>query len=671
MTSLWLDGSAPITDDPLPVDHELDDLVVGAGLTGLTTALLLARAGRRVAVVEARHVGAVATGNTTAKISLLQGTHLSRILRHQSQRVAEAYVEGNREGMEWLLRFCGDHGVAVQRRPAVTYAAQQSERDTVEREHRAAASLGLPVRWEDRLDTPFPSYGATVLEEQAQFDPMDALRALVEQLRAHGGTLTQGLRVRRVSLTGRPTAHLDDGSELRADQLVLATGTPVLDRGLYFAKLEPQRSYGLAFEGVEAPAGMYLSAGSDSRSVRDVPRATGPLLLVGGSGHVVGRTRSELEHVDRLRRWTGKHFPGAHETHRWSAQDYGSHDGIPFLGSLPRGGGHIHLATGFEKWGMTNAVVAARVLSGEILGETPSWAKPLHRRITRPSGVAEILRTNLGVGLALGGGVAKAAAGLVPGHPHPERERAADCGVVGVCTHLGGVLKWNDAEASWDCPLHGSRFSAEGAVLEGPATRPLLRRSLGSGAVEPSAAAVNYPTSQRTCALRAWVLLTRRSPRKAPRCCFPLPAVPSAATSSTRSDVRRAMPVRSPSAPNPSPTNRTCSSRCGSSTSCTTAASTTPSATTSGIPSCCACAAPSRPGSSASCARRPGTSWPRSTTMSTSPTHCSRSWRRIPDHRWPRSSTATQLANTCWSTCASGARSSSRSPIHSRSCCRA
>ncbi len=152
MTSLWLDGRSTIADDPLPLDAPLDDLVVGAGLTGLVSALLLARAGRRVAVVEARHVGAVTTGNTTAKLSLLQGTHLSRILGHQSQKVAQAYVEANREGMEWLLRFCDDHGVDVQRRPAVTYAASGSERSTVERRApggqlpRPAGALGGDAR---------------------------------------------------------------------------------------------------------------------------------------------------------------------------------------------------------------------------------------------------------------------------------------------------------------------------------------------------------------------------------------------------------------------------------------------------------------------------------------------------------------------------------------------
>lgn len=468
MTSLWLDDSHPVDDDPLP-DGPVDVLVVGAGLTGLTTALLLARAGRRVAVVEARHVGAVTTGNTTAKLSLLQGTHLSGVLRHRSEQVATAYVEANRQAMDWLLGFCAEHDVPVQYRPAATYAADPAERHTVEREHRAASRLGLPVRWEERLDAPYPSYGATVLEDQAQFDPMDVLGSLVAQLRAAGGTLTQGRRVRRVSPSGPPTARLDDGSTVQAEHLVLATGTPILDRGLYFARVEPQRSYCLAFEGVEVPELMALSAGSDSRSVRDSPRTGGTALLVGGSGHTVGRTRSEQAHVERLRRWTERWFPGATETHRWSAQDYRSADDVPYLEQLPGGGGRIVAATGFAKWGMTNAVAAALALSADILGQpAPAWAPALRHRRPRPSSAAETLRMNLGVGAALGVGVVK-------GVTRAGRT-AQSCGLVGICTHLGGVLKWNDAEQSWDCPLHGSRFDTDGRVLEGPATRPLRHR---------------------------------------------------------------------------------------------------------------------------------------------------------------------------------------------------
>jgi Rieske Fe-S protein len=150
------------------------------------------------------------------------------------------------------------------------------------------------------------------------------------------------------------------------------------------------------------------------------------------------------------------------ETHQWSAQDYRSHDAVPYVGALPRGGGRIHVATGFDKWGMTNGVAAARSISSQILGKQPSWSKTLGHRFTGPSGAMHLAAINAKVALA---GIGMVFEGV-------RSERPSD--VVGVCTHLGGILHWNDVESSWDCPLHGSRFAPDGQVLEGPATRPLF-----------------------------------------------------------------------------------------------------------------------------------------------------------------------------------------------------
>jgi nitrite reductase/ring-hydroxylating ferredoxin subunit len=340
------------------------------------------------------------------------------------------------------------------------------------------------------MDVPFPLVGATVLADQLQLDPVDVVEALVRELRRHGGVLHQGLRATRATRGATIEVGLSDDNTLTCENLVLATGVPILDRGLFFAKVEPERSYGLAFRGVASPAAMFLSVGSSTRSVRDVPSSEGAVLLVGGAGHVVGRTSSETEHLEELRAWTGEHFPGAVETHAWSAQDYASYDGLPHVGRLPRGGGHIFAATGFGKWGMTNGVAAGLAIAGRILGSAPAWAKPLERSFAPPRGVAEIARINLGVGWAQARALAGAELRSTPAQP-PEsggvlgrrkglpvgvaEVQGRPCRVLGVCTHLGGTLHWNDAERSWDCPLHGSRFAADGAVLEGPATRALKR----------------------------------------------------------------------------------------------------------------------------------------------------------------------------------------------------
>ncbi len=485
LTSLWRDRPPVETDTELA--ERYDDVVVGAGLTGLVTALLLTRSGRHVAVVEARDVGAAATGNTTGKVSLLQGTRLSRILERQSDRVAAAYVEANREGQAWLLRFCDEHAVPYQRRTAVTYAADTSSLASARAEHEAARHLGLPVSWDDDLGVPFPHAGGTRLDDQAQVDAMDILDVLVREVRREGGTVVTGRRVVTAPLAGPAGVDLEDGSRIRAENVVLATGVPILDRGLYFAKVEPQRSYALAFRHPAPPELMLLSAGAPTRSVRDAPSTDGPLLLLGGEGHTVGRARSTRAHLDALRAWTQEWFPDAEETHAWSAQDYSSHDGLPFIGALPRGRGHVYLATGYGKWGLTNGVAAALSLAKEIHGHRASWQRPISHRVTRPSGALEIARLNAAVAAHLVGDLAMAEL-RTPGRPAegqgvvgrrgvlPVGEARVDgrrCSVVATCTHLGGTLTWNDAERSWDCPLHGSRFTPDGDVLEGPATRRL------------------------------------------------------------------------------------------------------------------------------------------------------------------------------------------------------
>ena len=277
---------------------------------------------------------------------------------------------------------------------------------------------------------------------------------------------------------------------------MLATGAPVLDRGAYFAKLSPQRSYALTYRLPQPtpalPAGMYLGVDKPSRSLRTVPHPDGELLLVGGNGHPVGRSSSPQAAVADLERWVQDYFPGAQRTHAWSAQDYQSVNAVPFVGALPRGGGRIYLATGYNKWGMTNSIAAAIALSGQILGSPREWAQKLSHRATKPTGLLKTAEINTSVGWHLAKRWTAATLAKLPADPPAEGNGVVGrdglqptavstidgttCRVSAVCTHLGGILSWNDAEKSWDCPLHGSRFAADGTVLEGPAVRNLPQR---------------------------------------------------------------------------------------------------------------------------------------------------------------------------------------------------
>ena len=288
---------------------------------------------------------------------------------------------------------------------------------------------------------------------------------------ARRGRLQARPPARRRSTTGRRWRRRTSSSR---------PARPCSTAGLYFAKVEPQRSYALAFDTADVPDGMFLSAGSPTPID---PRRAGAGWPAPGRRRQRPPRRAEPTPSSSTSTTCGSgpsaYFPGAVETHAWSAQDYRSHDGIPYVGHLPRGGGHIHLATGFDKWGMTNGVAAARNITARILGEKPSWAGPLGRRVTRPQGAFNVVRTNAGVGLA----AARSLLGREPRSARrrrPPRARASSAGPASfpprsrrstdararspaICTHLGGVLSWNDAEKSWDCPLHGSRFAPDGS----------------------------------------------------------------------------------------------------------------------------------------------------------------------------------------------------------------
>lgn len=494
LTSIWEDRHPRTLIPAAEVDGAADVVVIGGGLTGLTTALLLGRAGRRVVVLEADRVGAGTTGRSTAKISLLQGTRLSQISYKHPESVVRQYVEGNHEAQAWLERFCDEHGVELQHRPAYTYANGSGGERQVRKEHEAAQRAGLPTEWVDEPGLPFPTRGAVRLADQCQVDPLALLEALGREATGHGVTVVEAARATKVGGSGPYRVQTDHGA-IQADTVVVATNMPILDRGGFFARMKPSRSYGLTFR-TPTPAvdGMYLSADQPSRSLRDVPDGDGTLLMVGGNSHPTGRGGSTEQRLDTLRSWTAEHWPEAVETHAWSAQDFLPHHELPFAGPLVPGNEHLLMAGGYSKWGMTNAVAASLALSGRVLGGHMEWAEAWRTwRGREARGLAKAALVNAEVGWHLTQGWAKPLLSRGRGAPEDgegvvrsgglrhapvatSQTEGQQRSVSAVCTHLGGIVSWNDAERSWDCPLHGSRFDADGTVLDAPATCGLKKR---------------------------------------------------------------------------------------------------------------------------------------------------------------------------------------------------
>ncbi|MGA8044788.1 MAG: FAD-dependent oxidoreductase [Dermatophilaceae bacterium] len=477
---------------PVELPERATVVVVGAGLTGLSTAVRLAQQGIEPLVVEARRVGSGTTGRTNAKVSLLQGSLLQGIRSAAGAEAATAYVTANREGQAWLLDLANARGVGVQTHTAVTYAISPAGERKVRAELSAAQAAGLDARILVEHDLPFSVRSAISLDDQAQVDPLALVRALRDELESLGGRVVEGVRVMGLSWR-RPWRVETEVGAVRCERVVLATQTPILDRTLDFARLSGERSYVLAYEAdlSRVPQSMSLSLDRRTRSMRTAPATAAgesDLLLVGGNGHTVGARISTRECIDELDQWAREYLEVGELRWAWSAQDYRAAGALPRIGPVPGTDDALFVATGYNKWGLTNAPAAAHIITADITGTPLPYASAFRGNTTSVRGVVDAAKHNARVAAHLAGDRARLALpkdigdgdGRVTGNPlTPTAVADVDrgrCAVSAVCTHLGGVLAWNDAEQTWDCPLHASRFTMEGEVIEGPATRPLGRR---------------------------------------------------------------------------------------------------------------------------------------------------------------------------------------------------
>jgi glycine/D-amino acid oxidase-like deaminating enzyme/nitrite reductase/ring-hydroxylating ferredoxin subunit len=503
--SLWLDPGQELGRPPLAVDLEVDACVLGGGIVGLTTALELQRGGRSVAVLDQHAVGEGVTGHSTAKLSSLQGTTYSELERRFGRKGAAAYAALNEGAIGYIVDRVGvlDIDCDLRRRPHALYAWDADQLRHLEREAAAAARAGLDVHRTDDLGLPFPIAGALVREDQAELHIRAYVLGLARAVLDGGGQIfeqTTATHVTPFPPTARPTVTTRGGASVRAHDVIVATHYPFLDRGGYFARLSPKRSYAVAVRGASPlPEVMAISIGAPTRSLRVAPdphRTGEELLIVGGEGHNAGEQGDRTD--DRYRAladFAQEHFGAAEVTHHWSAHDMTTADGLPYAGPLTPLSRHVWVASGFRKWGLTNGTAAAHIIAARILGRThvhgdlfdtarftplrsaPGLAKEglkdarhfLGDRLRRPDGTSLDLLEPGGDGMLL-----ELDGELVAASRDPDGTTHA---VSPVCTHLGCRVGWNRAERSWDCPCHGSRFGPDGTVLQGPAVEPLAGKA--------------------------------------------------------------------------------------------------------------------------------------------------------------------------------------------------
>ncbi len=490
--SYWI-ASAPDSHFPAQSDDvEADVAVIGAGIVGIVAATLLKDAGKTVALLDARHLVRGATGYTTAKLTSSHNIIYRELAKSFGEQGARLYGAANEAGLRWVGERAERYGIdcGYERRPTFVYTEEPAQVAVLMEEAAAARNAGLPASFTTETDLPFPVAGAVRFEDQAQFHPRRFLLPLAEHLSGDGSHVFAHTAATGFEANDSCVVETT-GGRITATEVVIATHMPVFDQGLFFAKAHPYNSYAVAgeIEPSKAPQGMYISTGSSSRSIRSVPADGGRLLLVAGNGHHVGEESDTSTRYTELIGFGREHWGVDDYPYRWSTHDYVSTDKVPLVGRFSRIDNHVYTATGFGKWGMAAGVAAAMIISDEILGHPNPWAPLFDAKRINKSQIKSALVENAKVGAhfvldrvprrgsvdALGPGEGT----VISSGPRQVAVYRDDSRKLhrmsAVCTHLGCIVAWNSGDRTWDCPCHGSRFSAEGTVVNGPAIKDLKK----------------------------------------------------------------------------------------------------------------------------------------------------------------------------------------------------
>jgi len=492
--SFWID-STPETDFPPLIDNLLVDVaIVGAGIAGLTAAVLLKRSGLSVAVIESKRVAKGVSGHTTAKLTSLHQLIYAELIDKFGEEKARLYGESNEAAIAQVAALVAEEQIDCDfsRQSNYTYADTTDQLNKVVAEVEAAKKLGLPASLVQETSLPFPIAGAVKFENQAQFHVRKYLLHLAKSIPSDNSYLFENTKVETVE-QNNPCQVITDKGTLRAQKVLITTHLPILDRGLYFAKTYPKRSYiiGARIESSQAPQGMFIGSGKDYNSVRTTPYQDGLLLLIGGGGHKVGTVTNTEERYLKLEQFARTKFGIDNFDYRWSTQDMVSFDKIPYIGKLTPLDENIYVATGFSLWGMSNGTLSGMLLRDFVLGKSNPWAELYDSTRATPFLTPQSIKENINVGTHWVGDRLKGLTNSIADVKSNEgkvitlkgekiaayRDETGNLHAVSaVCSHLACIVGWNNAEKSWDCPCHGARFNFDGEVIHGPAIKNLTKK---------------------------------------------------------------------------------------------------------------------------------------------------------------------------------------------------
>lgn len=492
----WDDTCVSPDYDRLQGDHQCDIAIIGAGITGITTAMLLADSGINITVVEADKVCSGTTGKTTGKITIEHGVKLSSIRDKLDEEHAEKYALANKMGFDQIAKFIDKYNIDCDYTvlPAYVYTRTQEGMNVFEEELGIMQKLGISASIVDSTALPVGMMSALMVEDQAQFNPVKYITKLAEILNNYDNcTIYEQSMVSSIDKGDICKLYTDSGT-LEADIVVVATNFPIIDiPGLFFTKIHQQKSYIIATpaQGLDI-AGMYINDVDPVESFRMDYTDKENMLLIGGYGHKAGQEAPQISY-NNLKKLLQENIieEKIPYIYQWGTQDCISLDDMPYVGKLSKKTPNIYIGTGYGKWGMTNGTAAGMMIANEINGhneklkdisevfspkrftikgsakefvvQAVDTANKLIQGIKVPKGEFEDITKGDGMVMKVNG--KKMAV---------YRDENGELRVLDpFCTHLGCVVEFNNNDKTWDCPCHGSRFDTYGNVIKGPAQEPL------------------------------------------------------------------------------------------------------------------------------------------------------------------------------------------------------
>ncbi|HYC76082.1 MAG TPA: FAD-dependent oxidoreductase [Planctomycetota bacterium] len=487
----WQDVPRRLRRPPLGEDLKVDVAVVGAGITGLTTALKLRQAGLSTAVLEMHRIGGGATGFTTAHATAVLDRSFKTLTSKFGEEGARLAVQASLEAIDRIESTAQVHGIGCdfRRLPGYRYGEEPSDAVELEVEVEIASRLGLAASFVRDVPLPAKSVGAMKVEHQARFHPMRYLDGLAAALESQGPCIYEHTKVLEID-DGAPCRVKVGDRTVEARAVVLATHTPInVVLGIH-TRVAPYTTYAAAFRGdFPVEDALFWDMKDPYRYIRWTEDEHGRLLIVGGADHKTGQETDTEARFQAVYEFARARFGASQPEYEWSHEVFEPVDGLPYIGRRV-GKANVYLASGFAGNGTTFGTIAGSILSDLILGRASPYADLFSPARVKPiAGAVEFVRENANVAGRLVGDRLKAFerdgfADLVPGEGRlmtvDGKKRAVYCDGGGgihvmsaVCTHFGCIVQWNGSESTWDCPCHGSRFRPTGEVLAGPAVKGL------------------------------------------------------------------------------------------------------------------------------------------------------------------------------------------------------